>query len=193
MKNTEHPLLLFTEWFKAEQRRTQVTIPSAVCLSTLGLDGFPNARFVSLKEICEDTFIITGPLTSRKGIEMAKNPQVALTFWWPETERQVRIQGRATEISEALSDTYFNARHRHSKAVSVICDQGHTTDNLNLLEKKVLKHAEEHEDTPRPNHWGGHAIQPLRMEFMQFQKTRFHHRTLYVLQDTVWVKSQLQP
>lgn len=193
MEPIENPLTRFTQWYNAECQRSQVTIPSAVCLSTLGLDGFPNARFVSFKELREEAFIITGPLRSRKALEIQQNAHVALTFWWPETGRQVRIQGRATEIPESLADHYFAARNTPSKAVSTLCEQGQPTDDPALLEKRVQALAAAQEALPRPEHWGGHAIHPQRMEFMEFRTSRFHDRTHYVLHEGNWEVTRLQP
>ena len=102
------PFLTFEEWYQEELNQTQVNIPSACCLSTNGLDGYPNARFVSLKEITNGAFVVTGPLNSRKGLEISQSSKVSLTFWWTLTERQVRIQGDAETIDaakSALADT----------------------------------------------------------------------------------------
>ena len=184
---------LFQKWFDEESAISEANIPSAVCLSTLGLDGFPNARFVSLKEIKEDTFIVTGPLQSRKGLEIAADNKVALTFWWTGTERQIRIQGEASSISEALADKYFEARSAHSKAVSVVSKQGQLTDDLPELERKMLEKVAENQPIPRPKDWGGFAIKPHRIEFMEFKDTRFHHRKCFLLENEEWVSHQLQP
>lgn len=188
-----NPISLFQKWFEEESAASQASIPSAVCMSTVGLDGFPNARFVSLKEIKEDAFIVTGPLQSRKGIELEADNRVALTFWWTGTERQVRIQGEANRISDSQADAYFEARNEHSKAVSVISDQGQITDDLAALEKKMLERVAEDRSIPRPQNWGGFAIKPLRMEFMEFRETRFHDRKLFALENEKWVVHQLQP
>ncbi|WP_339707799.1 pyridoxamine 5'-phosphate oxidase family protein [uncultured Kriegella sp.] len=139
MKNKKQPIQLFLKWFDEELKRSKVRIPSAVCLSTIGTDDFPNARFVSFKELIDDSFIITGPLNSRKGLEIEKNNKVALTFWWTETERQIRIQGFATKISDQLADKYFDARSTNSQAVSLISEQGKETDNLKNWNKKCWK------------------------------------------------------
>jgi pyridoxamine 5'-phosphate oxidase len=81
MKNTKQPIQLFSKWFDEELKLSKVQIPTAVCLSTIGIDNFPNARFVSFKELIDNSFVITGPLNSRKGIEIENNNSVALTFW----------------------------------------------------------------------------------------------------------------
>ena len=193
MKIKTHPLQLFSEWFHEEITLTKVQIPSAVCLSTNGIDSFPNARFVSFKELRNDAFIITGPLNSRKGTEIESNAKVALTFWWTETERQIRIKGVATKISEQLADNYFNERDTYSQAVSLICEQGKEIDNLELLEKQVAEKIAEKTKITRPENWGGYDITPLRIEFMEFKKNRFHDRKLYEKENDTWILRQIQP
>lgn len=193
MSDMEQPLQLFSKWFDEELELSKVRIPSAVCLSTMGLDNFPNARFLSFKALIDNSFIVTGPVNSRKGIEIENNHKVALTFWWTETERQVRIQGFATKIPEQLANKYFDARSAHSQAVSLISKQGKETDNLKELENKVLKKASENVKIQRPENWGGFAIKPLRIEFMEFKKTRFHDRKLYEFDEGNWCLKQIQP
>ncbi len=189
------PIEHFNKWFKEELNLTKVNIPAACCLSTIGTDGFPNARFVSLKDVSDNNFIVTGPLTSRKGIEINAINKVALTFWWTETERQVRIQGNAIKITEQLADKYFAERNRDSQLVSIVSEQGQEINSIELLAKK-------YEDTgalfsdkllPRPENWGGYLIQPIRIEFLAFKPTRFHERQLYELSNGQWIVKKIQP
>ncbi|GLU45370.1 pyridoxal 5'-phosphate synthase [Allomuricauda sp. NBRC 101325] len=191
MRNS--PIEIFEEWFKEELHLTEVRIPTAVCLSTHGTDEFPNARFVSLKEIINDAFIITGPLNSLKGIEIARDNHVALTFWWTETERQIRVQGIARKISEKLADKYFHERDLNSKIVSSICEQGKETKDRKLLEQEMQQRASSKEMVDRPKNWGGYSIDPVRMEFMEFRETRFHDRKLFELENGKWRGKQIQP
>jgi pyridoxamine 5'-phosphate oxidase len=193
MKNIKQPIQLFTKWFDEELKQSKARIPTAVCLSTIGIDDFPNARFVSFKELVDNSFIITGPLNSKKGTEIEDNDKVALTFWWTETERQIRIQGLATKISEQLADKYFNERNVNSQAVSSICEQGKEIKNLEQLEKKVLEKVSERTKIKRPQSWSGYSIKPIRIEFMEFKKTRFHDRKLYEIGNGEWNVKQIQP
>ena len=190
-----NPFELFDTWYRAESARSDARIPSACCLSTAGLDGYPNARFVSLKEILEEQFIITGPLNSRKGREIERSDKVALTFWWTNTERQVRIQGRAALISDELADKYFADRPVDAQLVALISRQGEEIDDPNhlyaLVEQEALTHAKK--SILRPKDWGAYAIGPVRIEFMEFEKTRFHKRTLFEHIRGVWHVKHLQP
>ena len=191
--NYKDPISLFHQWYKEELKQSTKKLPSAVCLSTVGTDNFPNARFVSLKEIINKAFIITGPLNSRKGIEIKANNKVALTFWWTATEKQIRVQGIATKISETLADNYFQQRHTNSKAVSSICEQGKAVKNLEELEQKVLNKVAVHEPIERPKDWSGYSIRPVRIEFMQFRDSRFHDRQLFEFKNGEWTHTQIQP
>ncbi len=193
MKKIENPISLFKKWYKKELELTNVRIPSAVCLSTVGIDNFPNARFMSFKELVNDSFIITGPLNSRKGIEIDNNNNVSLTFWWTETERQIRVQGIATKIEDKIAEKYFAERNANSKAVSLICEQGKEVNDLNLLKDKILEKIAQKERIDRPKDWSGFLIKPLRIEFMEFKKTRFHDRKLYELEKDKWNMKQIQP
>jgi pyridoxamine 5'-phosphate oxidase len=190
-----NPIARFNAWYAEELKLTRVGIPQACCLSTLGLDGYPNARFVSLKEIVDDSFIITGPINSRKGLEIARSNKGALTFWWAAAEKQIRIQGEASPISDRLADKYFSERPFEARVVSIVSRQGNTIDNVEPLQDRYREAASAYSEKniPRPSDWGGYAVRPLRMEFMAFQASRFHHRELYELVAGRWISSMLQP
>ncbi|MDQ8748487.1 pyridoxamine 5'-phosphate oxidase [Elizabethkingia miricola] len=186
---------LFNNGLEREMQVHKQKLPYACCLSTEGLDGFPNARFVSLKEIRNEEFVITGTLTSRKGEEINHNNKVALTFWWPETQQQVRIQGEARLISGLVLDSYFNERNRESQIVSVVSDQGKELHDLNelILKFDAVANNTEISEIRRPDNWGGYAIVPFRIEFLVFSESRFHDRTLYERKDQIWQKKKIQP
>lgn len=188
-----NPIHLFNNWFQEEKSLSKAKIPTAVCMSTMGTDNFPNARFVSLKELVDDAFVVTGPLNSRKGIEIEQNKNVALTFWWTETERQVRVQGIADKIPVQLADKYFQSRSQASKAVSVVCAQGTEAENIARLESQVLKKVTENTSLERPKDWSGFLIKPVRIEFMQFKTSRFHERKLFEFKDNMWTLKLIQP
>jgi pyridoxamine 5'-phosphate oxidase len=190
-----NPIKLFEKWFAEEKRLTKVRIPTACCLSTIGLDNFPNARFVSLKEVVNDAFIVAGPINSRKGFEINRANKVALTFWWAETEKQVRIQGEAKKISDILANKYFDERGRDSQLVSIVSEQGKEIANIEMLIDKYneVKSAFYNLSLQRPEHWGGYYITPVRMEFLEFNETRFHGRRLFEVLDNGWSVKWLQP
>lgn len=189
----DNPIELFEKWLGEEKKVSQEKHINAVCLSTLGLDGFPNARFVSLKEVINKEFVITTSFSSRKGLEIDNNNKVALTFWWKKTERQIRVQGTATKIPTSLAQKYFRERSRISQVVSSICEQGKETHTLETLEQEIQKTVSNTNDIKIPEDWGGYFIHPVRIEFMEFRESRFHDRKLYEKQEEEWLTKILQP
>lgn len=192
----EHnPIEIFKQLFNEEQKLSKVRIPTACCFSTNGLDGFPNARFVSFKDIIDDCFIITGSITSRKGIEINQSEKVSLTFWWTETEKQVRVQGVATRISDDLADKYFSERNLDSQIVSIVSNQGAEIEKMEDLVTAYEKMEIEgkNKQITRPNNWSGYRIEPIRIEILEFELTRFHVRRLYKKHNENWKVTKLQP
>ncbi len=190
-----NPITKFKNWYELETERTTVSVPSACCLSSIGLDGYPNARFVSLKEIIGDAFMITGPITSRKGMELLNNPKASLVFWWTETERQVRIQGTAAQIDDDLADAYFKERNKASQLVSHISKQGESIEDPESF-RQLFEEQEagfRQREIPRPNNWSGFAITPTRIEFLEFKESRLHHRELFERVKESWKSTFLQP
>ncbi|WP_394750966.1 pyridoxamine 5'-phosphate oxidase [Spongiimicrobium salis] len=190
-----NPISLFKQWFSEELEKSTLDLPAACCLSTLSEDGYPNARFVSLKEVMDEAFIITGPLDSRKGKEIRHSAKAALTFWWTSMKRQVRIQGDVHKISEAAATIYFQERNRDSQIVSSVFEQGKPVENITHLEALFETEKKKVGNGPiaRPEDWGGIAITPRRIEFMEFQNTRLHQRTLYTRANDDWTVAILQP
>ena len=190
-----NPLLLFEKWFSEEKKLNNLNLPAACCLSTIGLDGYPNARFVSLKEITNDSFVITGPMNSRKGSEIEHCPRAALSFWWTSTERQIRIQGDVSKIPKSKTEIYFRQRNRDSKIVSTAFQQGKEIQSVAKLNKYFDQKKDELEskEIKRPISWGGIYIKPLRIEFMEFRKSRLHERSLYQKVNDNWEMIILQP
>jgi pyridoxamine 5'-phosphate oxidase len=190
-----NPLLLFEKWFNEEKKVSDLKLPAACCLSTIGLDGYPNSRFVSLKEVSNESFIITGPLNSKKGVEVENSPKASLSFWWTSIERQIRIQGDVSKISRSNAKLYFEERNRDSQIVSTVFEQGKQIQSIALLQKEFEEQKEELENKEIhcPENWGGIYIKPVRIEFMEFKKSRLHVRTLYELVNNEWEMTILQP
>lgn len=189
------PLALFHQWYTQETRLSTARVPAACCFSTIGVDGFPNARFLALKDVAARAFVVAGSLASRKGIELEHSPKVALTFWWPVTVRQVRIQGVAARIPDPMADELFAGRSRDSQIVSIVSRQGEElTDRQGLVDAyEKLEGSHQDRQLERPADWGGYAISPVRMEFLEFRDSRFHERTLFEMRDGSWDLKRLQP
>lgn len=189
------PIQLFNDWYQQELECSTLKLPAACCLSTIGLDGYPNARFVSLKDVKQDGFVVTGSLASRKGLELQYINKAALTFWWTETERQVRIQGDVRFISNAEAERYFQERNRDAQIVSYVSEQGEELPHQGILEMKYNQAEIEFKDRAieRPSNWGGFLLRPLKIEFLSFKKTRFHQRILFEKAGSSWNSKSLQP
>ncbi len=191
-----NPLKKFNIWFEEEhQQQQQLRFPAACCLSTIGVDGYPNARFVSLKEVTENGFVITGTLSSQKGKEIQQKSTAALTFWWTATERQVRIQGDVIEISEAEAIQYFKERSLDSQLVSTVFDQGKRIENFEVMQTTFQQKKETLATSiiKKPEHWSGICIQPKRIEFMDFKTSRLHERTVFEGSTGNWTSYCIQP
>jgi len=191
----QSPIKLFNQWYTEELANAKVKIPSACCLSTVGEDGYPNSRFVSLKEVKNNAFIITGPLNSRKGKEINLAPKVSISFWWTATQRQVRIQGNATEITKAESNQYFSKRSQDSKIVSTVFNQGEEIASIKELKSRFYNAqlTLKHQSIEKPAQWSGFRIHPIRVEFMEFKTTRLHERRRFEKNEGTWVETFLQP
>ncbi|MCR9250708.1 MAG: pyridoxal 5'-phosphate synthase [bacterium] len=187
-----NPITTFQTWLKEESEISSHRIPTACCFSTIGLDGFPNARFVSFKDVVDQKFVLTGPVSSRKGQELQKNPKAAITFWWPNIEKQVRVQGTVVLLSEELADQYFEERNRPSKIISMISDQGSPIDSIEGL-TQTLNDFDGDVTPGRPETWGGFVIDPVRIELLEFQESRLHFRRLFTKSSEGWNMSILQP
>jgi pyridoxamine 5'-phosphate oxidase len=189
------PLKKFLKWYQLELSNSKEQLPAACCLSTLGTDGYPNARFLSLKEVRKECFVITGSISSKKSLEIEQNPKVALTFWWAASMKQIRIQGNARPIENELAVKYFRERSLEARLVSNLSDQGKIISDLKLLKQRFEEEmrANPNKNTDKPENWGGFYINPVRIEFMKFKTSRLHHRELYSKNDKVWNKTFLQP
>ncbi len=190
-----NPLEKFKDWYNEETQKSTVRIPSACCLSSIGIDGFPNARMVSLKEVREEKFVVTGPMNSKKGKELLANPKASLIIWWTDTERQIRVQGEAFQIEDELADHYFKDRNKESQIVIAISSQGAEIDDITELMTLFKQRKAECTNTEieRPKDWSGFYIVPKRIEFMEFNKNRFHYRELFTRNNNKWYKVMLQP
>lgn len=189
------PFLRFDQWYEEAVQKCAAAIPSACCLSTNGLDGFPNARYVSLKEVLDHKFVVCGPLDSRKGQEISANHRVAITFWWAEAQKQVRVQGEASVLPDQLADQYFSERNQQSQMVSHLSQQGQPIDTPEAWEEGIKAKISEtdSEQVPRPDRWGGWMIDPIRIEFLEFRSSRLHRREMYIMEAGLWLSTFLQP
>lgn len=191
----KNPIVQFQKWFD-EALKSQALEPNAMTLSTITETGKPSARIVLLKGVENNTFLFYTNYQSQKGKELDANPASALTFFWPELERQVRIEGVCTRVDEATSDTYFKSRPRGSQLGAWASPQSSLIKNRELLEtrvKELEKRFEGKETLPKPKQWGGYAVEPLEIEFWQGRPSRLHDRIVYYKTDDVWKIHRLAP
>ena len=192
---TEDPIQIFQDWYAEATQKSPLQHPKAVCVSTINPEGIPEARFVALKAIDKKGFTFCSSLNSAKSIAIALNSYVALTFWWDHIERQVRVKGTAKRIPDEYADKYFQERHRDAQLTSIVSEQSALLEDPNQLEQKLYEVKEQFEDReiPRPDNWGGYCIKPISIEFLRFQRNRFHNRVLFTFNEGEWSKQLLQP
>ena len=189
----DNPLVEFRGWFQ-QALDAQVLEPNAMVLSTVGTSNRPSNRVVLLKEITAEGIVFFTNYESRKGQEIANNPFVSAVFFWPELERQVRVEGEVRQVSEAYSDAYFYSRPRISQAGAVVSKQSSEIADRTVLDEKMAElMADETIKIERPKHWGGYEIVVDGMEFWQGRPGRVHDRARYQKVDGAWVKSRLSP
>lgn len=176
-----NPISQFQTWLE-EALQANVEEATAMVLSTVSAEGFPSARVVLLKGVQNDGFVFFTNYQSRKGQELNANPRAALTFFWPELERQVRIEGVVAKVAEEVSDAYFATRPQGSQIGAWASPQSLEVDSRETIEKALQLFAEKYAEEgkmERPSHWGGYALYPTRLEFWQGRADRLHDRILY--------------
>lgn len=189
------PIKQFEQWFN-EALEAKLHEPNAMTLSTATVTGKPSARIVLLKGFHTGGFIFFTNYLSRKGKEIAKNPQGALTFFWGGLERQVRIEGTIEKVSKEDSEKYFHSRPKGSQVGAVVSPQSQEIESRELLEQKWNELEAEYADkeVPKPSYWGGYILNPQLVEFWQGRPSRMHDRILYKKTDKkTWKKVRLAP
>lgn len=189
------PVHQFEIWFQ-EALAGNVNEPSAMHLSTASPDGRPSGRIVLLKGLSEEGFIFFTNYHSKKGKQLAVNPYAALTFFWPELERQVRIEGMLKKTDEEASEEYFRSRPRLSQLSTAASEQSEVVESREFLEEKLQKLEGIYADKEviRPPHWGGYILKPELVEFWQGRPGRLHDRIQYtLLEENAWKVERLSP
>ncbi len=169
---------------------------NAMVLATVDKAGKPSARNVLLKGVDGRGFVFFTNYDSRKGLELAENPNAALTFYWPELERQICVAGRIEKISREESEAYFKTRPKGSRLAAWVSRQSEIVSNREVLEKKFSQLATQYANgqVPLPPYWGGYVLSPTRFEFWQGRPSRLHDRFLYTKQsDGRWLIERLAP
>ncbi len=192
---TQNPFQLFEAWM-AEAVEKQVPEANAMSLATVRADGMPSVRVVLLKGFDEQGFVFYTNYGSDKARQLDANPVAALTFYWPQLEKQVRIEGFASRVSPEESEAYYQSRDRGSRLGAWASPQSQVIESRDVLEERVKEVAarfEGQEVFPRPEHWGGFRIRPVYIEFWQGRPSRLHDRFAYVPDGGEWRISRLAP
>ena len=192
----EDPITLFKAWFHEVEECGGSSEVNAMTVSTIGKDGFPKARVVLLKQFTYEGFIFYTNYNSEKGKAIEANPNICLSFFWQEMERQVIIKGKAEKVAENLSDGYFESRPAGSRLGAIVSPQSEVIPSRDYLEGKLHDLEKEYAEgeIPRPKHWGGYIVKPVEIEFWQGRPNRLHDRIRYKLQENFnWLTERLAP
>ncbi len=175
------PLRQFMSWLEEAVRSPDVVQPLGMTLATVDAEGRPSARIVLLRGIEEGTLVFYTNYESRKGRDLEIHPRAALVFWWPELDRQVRLEGNVRRMPEAASDAYFRQRPSASRFSAAASPQSEAIGSREELELRVRELTRRHPDgdLPRPAFWGGYRLEPDLIEFWQEGLSRLHDRFVY--------------
>jgi pyridoxamine 5'-phosphate oxidase len=188
------PLALFEQWF-AEARASEINDPEAMALATADAAGQPSVRMVLLKGHGADGFVFYTNEQSAKGEQLEANPRAALLFHWKSLRRQVRIEGRVERVTSSEADAYFASRARDSQLGAWASDQSRPLDSRKTFEQRFEQVASrfEGQEVPRPPHWGGYRVIPVRIEFWSDRPHRLHERRLFTRTEGGWTEGLLYP
>jgi pyridoxamine 5'-phosphate oxidase len=190
-----NPFAQFARWFE-EAKRRQPELPESMSVATVGNDGIVSVRICLLKGFDGRGFVFYTNYNSRKGTQISENPRVALCFFWPVLDRQVRIEGAAVKVTEEESDAYFATRPRGSQLGAWASNQTSVIPGRGDLDQRFreLDTTYANRQIPRPPHWGGYRVIPVEIEFWQGRADRLHDRFVYRLREPKdWVIERLSP
>ena len=189
-----NPLEQFNIWFQIAID-AEVNEANAMAISTISKEGTPRSRYVLFKDIVEDQLVFYSDYESSKGQEMEQNPNISGLFFWPELHRQIRLEGIVSKTSDEVSDSYFASRPRGAQLSAIASSQSSEIEGRETVEDRITELEKEFDgkDIPRPDNWGGYAIDISFWEFWQGRRSRTHDRFIYVKNDNSWQITRLSP
>ena len=187
------PFSQFELWLN-EAIESHLPEPTAMGLSTISGQGFPQSRIVLLKFFDEEGFVFFSNFNSQKGISLDNNPSVSLLFFWPELERQIRIEGYAEKVDQSFSEDYFHSRPPESRIGAWASEQSSIIPSRSYLEKRFSDFQKKFgNNPPLPDFWGGYRVKPVHFEFWQGRENRLHDRICYAKDKENWIIKRLAP
>lgn len=188
------PVRQFGKWF-ADAVSIISNDPNAMTLATVDSENRPHARIVLLKSFSEKGFAFYTNYNSAKGRQLAANPNAALCFYWPEMERQIRIEGEVQKMSREESEAYFNSRPVGSRIGALASRQSQEINSREELERSFAELEKKYAETEiiMPEWWGGYLLQPRSFEFWQGRESRLHDRLKYEKHGMEWRIKRLSP
>jgi pyridoxamine 5'-phosphate oxidase len=189
---SDEPILLFQKWL-SEVVNLSIDA-NAFVLSTVNSEGIPSSRVLLLKDVSENGFSFFTNYSSRKSKEIENNPNVCMNFFWKNFERQVRVTGIISKLSDQESEEYFNSRPYESRIGAWCSPQSKVIESRDVLENKFEELKKKYpNEVPRPQNWGGYTISPTQIEFWQGRASRLHDRFLYSKEGENWRIERLAP
>ena len=192
----DDPIELFKVWMD-EAIKSEPNDPNALSLATSNKNNIPSVRMVLLKEFNQNGFVFYTNLNSQKGNELKENPNAAMCFHWKSLLRQIRISGTITQVEDSIADQYYNSRGYDSRIGAWASKQSKELKNREELENSIKEFKQKFDDknnVPRPNHWSGWNLSPIRIEFWLDGDSRIHERLNYTIDKSGnWIRSLLSP
>lgn len=188
------PYEQFKSWLD-EAIKAEVNEPIATTISTVSKYGQPSSRIVYIRDVNENGFVFFTNYLSKKGIDLSVNPKACMNLFWPEIERQVRIEGVIEKVTHDVSDAYFADRPKASQIGAHASFQSRPLENREELENRITEFNEKYseEEVPRPSNWGGYILVPHHFEFWQGRPSRLHDRIAFNKSEEGWEIVRLNP